>query len=263
MAFINLRWLVDNERNVLTWITYGFLGLSALMAATLTVYSRAPYGRYNSTSFGPLVSTRLGWFVATFPSFSIPLILLYLNDTGAPQTTTNRVLLVPFIIHYFHRSIIYMFLTKHGSGLPLSLVVALAAATSGSGYLQARYLLRYAEYPTNWLTTPTYLIGITLYICGMAINIHSDSILRSLRSKQGEYKIPQGGLFEYVSGANFLGEIIEWTGYAVACRSLPATTFAIFTLCNIGPRAIHHHRWYKEKFDDYPTNRTALIPFIL
>jgi steroid 5-alpha reductase family enzyme len=139
----------------------------------------------------------------------------------------------------------------------------MGALISCNGYLQARYLIRYADYPANWLTTPTYLIGITLCICGMAINIHSDSILGSLRSKQGEYKIPRGGLFEYVSGANYFGEIIEWTGYALTCWSLPAATMAIMTLCNVGPRAIHHHRWYKEKFEDYPTNRTALIPFIL
>jgi len=42
---------------------------------------------------------------------------------------------------------------------------------------------------------------------------------------------------------NFFGEIVEWTGFAVACWSLPATAYAIFTACNIGPRAISHHRF--------------------
>jgi hypothetical protein len=37
------------------------------------------------------------------------------------------------------------------------------------------------------------------------------------------------------------GEIIEWTGYAIACWSLPAAAFAIMTFCNLGPRA-HHVR---------------------
>ena len=52
-----------------------------------------------------------------------------------------------------------------------------------------------------------------------------------------------GGMFEYVSGANFFGEIVEWLGFAVANGSLPAYSFFFFTLCNIGPRAIHHHRY--------------------
>ena len=53
-----------------------------------------------------------------------------------------------------------------------------------------------------------------------------------------------GFLFEYVSGANFLGEIVEWIGFHVACYNLPSLAFAVFTLCNIGPRAFHHHRWH-------------------
>lgn len=32
----------------------------------------------------------------------------------------------------------------------------------------------------------------------------------------------QGGAFDFVSGANFFGEILEWAGYAVAAWSLPA-----------------------------------------
>ncbi|XP_067297048.1 3-oxo-5-alpha-steroid 4-dehydrogenase 2a isoform X2 [Pseudorasbora parva] len=106
--------------------------------------------------------------------------------------------------------------------------------------------------------------GVLMFFSGMAINIHSDYILRNLR-KPGEvsYKIPRGGLFELVSGANFFGEIVEWCGYAVASWSFPAFSFALFTICSIGPRAYHHHRYYLEKFKDYPKSRKAVIPFLL
>ena len=33
------------------------------------------------------------------------------------------------------------------------------------------------------------------------------------------------------------GEILEWFGFAIACWSLSALAFAIFTLSNIGPRS--------------------------
>lgn len=33
-----------------------------------------------------------------------------------------------------------------------------------------------------------------------------------------------GGMFQYVSGANFFGEILEWTGFAIASWSLPVRT---------------------------------------
>lgn len=57
-----------------------------------------------------------------------------------------------------------------------------------------------------------------------------------------KHLLSSGGMFELVSGANFFGEIIEWCGYAVASWSFPAFSFALFTICSIGPRAYHHHR---------------------
>ena len=68
------------------------------------------------------------------------------------------------------------------------------------------------------------LLGAALFAFGMAANVQADHILANLR-KPGEtsgYKIPRGGLFEYVSGAHFVAEVFEWTGYGIACgRSRP------------------------------------------
>jgi len=59
-----------------------------------------------------------------------------------------------------------------------------------------------------------------------------------------EFYIFKGGLFEYVSGANFLAESIEWTGYAICAWTLPALAFSVFTWANIAfGRAIHHHQY--------------------
>lgn len=51
-----------------------------------------------------------------------------------------------------------------------------------------------------------------------------------------------GGLFEYVSGANFFGEIIEWSGFALACCTIESAVFAISTLLILSTRAQHHHQ---------------------
>jgi 3-oxo-5-alpha-steroid 4-dehydrogenase 1 len=83
--------------------------------------------------------------------------------------------------------------------------------------------------------------------------------------KPGEtgYKIPTGGLFDYITGANFFGEIIEWTGFAVASDcSPPATIFAVFSAAYLGMRAWHHQNYYLSKFEDYPRTRKIIIPFV-
>ncbi|MFM7990626.1 MAG: hypothetical protein ACKPKO_66025, partial [Candidatus Fonsibacter sp.] len=46
--------------------------------------------------------------------------------------------------------------------------------------------------------------------------------------------------------ANYFGECLEWLGFAIASWSLPALAFSWFTFANIGPRAYHHHLFYKE-----------------
>jgi len=71
-------------------------------------------------------------------------------------------------------------------------------------------------------------------------------------------------MFKYVSGANYFGEMVEWMGFAIASWSIPSLAFFVFVCSNIGPRAVQHHRWYKNKFGvEYPPDRKAVIPFIL
>jgi steroid 5-alpha reductase family enzyme len=115
----------------------------------------------------------------------------------------------------------------------------------------------------EWLTDPRFILGMVVFFTGMAINWHSDAILINLR-KPGEtgYKIPMGGLFRWVSCPNLLGEVIEWVGFGILTWSLPGLVFAIWTFANVVPRAISHHRWYKEKFPEYPKDRKAVIPGI-
>jgi hypothetical protein len=57
--------------------------------------------------------------------------------------------------------------------------------------------------------------------------------------------------------------MIEWIGFAIAAWSLPAFSFAFWTFANLAPRAALHHKWYQEKFPDYPKNRNPLIPNFL
>lgn len=46
--------------------------------------------------------------------------------------------------------------------------------------------------------------------------------------------------------------------------STPPFLFPVVLVCVMGPRALNGHTWYKKTFGDkFPTNRKALIPFIL
>lgn len=116
----------------------------------------------------------------------------------------------------------------------------------------------------GWLATPYFIGGMMLMITGVTINIHSDNVLRNLR-EPGEtgYKIPYGGLYRWVSVPNYLGEITEWCGFALAAWTPAALSFAVFSFSNLFPRALAHHRWYLKTFENYPKDRKAIIPGVI
>jgi len=119
-------------------------------------------------------------------------------------------------------------------------------------------------YGYEWFYDIRFIAGVIFFIAGASINVLSDNILLSLRrSSSNGYTIPEGGLFRWVSCPNFFGEILEWTGFAIMTWSPAALAFAVWTIVNLVPRALDHHRWYRRKFEDYPSERKAVIPKIL
>jgi protein-S-isoprenylcysteine O-methyltransferase Ste14 len=65
-----------------------------------------------------------------------------------------------------------------------------------------------------------------------------------------------------VSCPNYLGEIVEWFGWALATWSFGGLAFALYTTANLAPRALDHHAWYRRQFPDYPADRRALLPHL-
>lgn len=166
--------------------------------------------------------------------------------------------------HYIHRAFIYLF-SLRDKWKPMPAVVSLMGAVFnlGNAYLNGHYLfdLSGSRYQAGWLASPQFISGAVLFVAGFVINRHADNTLHGLRGK-GEhgYKIPCGGLYRYISCPNYFGEILEWTGWAVATWSWTGLAFAIWTFANLVPRARAHHKWYRQNFKEYPMERKALLP---
>ncbi|KTF86347.1 hypothetical protein cypCar_00021981 [Cyprinus carpio] len=249
------------QENTIHYCSWTFV-VGGVLYLLRQITTHTPYGRYVDTKVpGMMVPAKAAWFFQELPSFLVP-VLLFLTTESLPGIG-RHLLLWTFCLHYFQRTFLYSMLTK-GRPCPLHIVVYAVSFCSVNGFLQGHYMLHCSQYHSEWHKDTRLITGLLMFFTGMAINIHSDYILRNLR-KPGEvsYKIPRGGMFELVSCANFFGEIVEWFGYAVATWSFPAFSFALFTFCSIGPRAYHHHRYYLEKFKDYPKSRKAVIPFLL
>jgi 3-oxo-5-alpha-steroid 4-dehydrogenase 1 len=112
------------------------------------------------------------------------------------------------------------------------------------------------------------LLGAAAYGSGLALNIHSDAILRNLRTRaeveRGEtsYRIPHGGGFRFVTNPQYFGELLAWLGFAAMTWSLAGVFILTLSAANLVPRAIATHRWYRERFPDYPKERRVLVPYV-
>ncbi|MFT3764307.1 MAG: DUF1295 domain-containing protein [Minicystis sp.] len=253
------------EEAAYRWLIWGFLAL-ALVTFPALFFFAAPYGRHAGASRQPTVDARLGWLVMEAPSALVPFACWLIGDHR--DDPARIALLLLWELHYVHRAFVFPFrLRKGAKRMPISVPAAAFAFTCTNGYLNGRWLFRFAPadaYGAGWLADPRFILGAALFLVGFAVNQQADKILLDLR-KPGEtgYKIPHGGLYRWVSCPNYFGEIVEWLGWAIATWSLPGLVFAIWTTANLLPRAVAHHRWYREKFVDYPSERRALIPFLL
>lgn len=236
----------------------------ALVIFPLLLKVRAPYGRHTKTTWGPMISNQLGWFVMEIPSFLI-ILFFYIKSNNITSFYLNIVFWL-WLFHYIHRAMIFPFMTRtKGKKIPVVIVLMGMFFNFVNAFLNGAYMAYYFDGHSITLVMFVRLsVGLLLFVLGMYINIRSDYMLINLR-KTGEtgYKVPHGWLFEYISCPNYFGEMLEWLGFAVLAWNLPALSFFVWTVANLLPRALSNHRWYYEKFPDYPSERKAVIPFIL
>ncbi len=222
-------------------------------------------GRHESEKYmqGIRISTRWGWAIMETPA-SLAFILTFALYSPTFQLAPF-VFLILWHVHYINRALIYPITMSVRKNTDMSLSIALHGAIQCgfTGYMNARWIADFGRYPDSYLHSATFLVGTILFFVGFGINVHSDHVLKELRSTSvDDYCIPNAGLFRYVSSPNYLGEIIEWLGFAIACQSPPAWIFAAFTAAYLAPRALTHHKWYIEKFPEYPRSRKALVPLV-
>ena len=232
----------------------------AVLTFLLLQFVRAPYGRHTKKGWGPQIKNHLGWLLMESPSFLIILYFLLIDKQSAYATMLSLL----WLMHYAYRSFVFPFrIRTRGKKMPLVIVLSAVFFNCINAGLNGYFLAYLETYVKEDFQSWNFMIGAGLFVSGVLVNQVSDHLLIKLR-KPGEtgYRIPRGFLFELISCPNLLGEIIQWTGFALMAWNLPAFTFLLWTLANLLPRARGHHQWYKENFRDYPGKRKILLPWI-
>jgi len=237
----------------------------AIFTLILLLFVRAPYGRHQRPGWGPAIPARIGWFVMELPSLIIfPIFWLRLSNNDSQPNHAVIILSTLWLAHYFHRTVIWPMRAEiHNKTMPISIAIFAFTFNCVNASINGFALFILNFYPSDWVLSFPFLIGSFLFVFGFLVNVSSDNKLFKLRKNDDrEYGIPNGGLYRWVTCPNYLGEILEWIGWAIACWSLAGVSFAIWVIANLAPRARSNHQWYHEKFRDYPKDRKILVPFI-
>lgn len=253
---------------MLIWLYWGLIGLIFVMSALTfwgSLRSTNPYGRHMKEGQKGTMPALPAWLIFESPQlFAFALTFWLTADNPGPVMVT---LFGLWQAHYIYRAGIYpLRMNDRHKRFPKSAVYFGLVFNAINGFLNG-YAVAHAEHlmGTGWFSHPLFIAGCVVAAAGWLINFQADTILIRLRSDGSTgYKIPYGGAFRYVSSANYFGEIILWIGWALMTFTVAGLSFALFTLSNLGPRALAHHRWYVKTFgEDYPKDRKALIPKLL
>lgn len=248
---------------------YSVVGTMLVLAVIVFVALHritAGYGMMYTPKWGPTVNNRLGWILMECPSFIAMLLFWLLSDRAAHPALIVMASL--FELHYFQRSFIFPFLIRGKNRMPLAIILMGVIFNVINAYMIGGWLFFVSPadtYPVSWLAGPLFILGTVIFLSGMGINLYSDHIIRNLR-KPGDTRhyIPKGGMYRYVTSANYFGEFTEWLGYAILTWSLGGLAFAVWTFANLAPRSRTIHLRYISEFgEQYSSlNRKYILPFI-
>lgn len=246
-----------------------FLAVMAITAVIVFValhFVEAGYGMMYNRRWGPAIDNRVGWVLMEAPVFIVMIVLWSMSPRQWDIVPLAMFLL--FQIHYFQRSFIFPLLIKGKSKMPLSIILMGVIFNVLNAMMQGGWIFYVSDsnrYGVEWLWSWQFIVGLVVFAAGMAININSDYIIRHLR-RPGDTRhyIPRGGMFKYVSSANYFGEWLEWTGFAILTWSWAGAVFSLWTFANLAPRARKIHARYLKEFgaEFAQLKLKKIIPFI-
>lgn len=229
-------------------------------------YINAGYGIMYTKRWGMSVNNKLGWILMEAPVFILMCLLWWFSSKRFE--TAPLIIFLIFQLHYLQRAFIFPLLLRGKSKMPVAIIISGIIFNILNAIMQGGWIFYVSSpdrYPAGWLVSPRFIIGSIIFLGGMFINIQSDYIIRNLR-KPGDtnHYIPRGGMFRYVSSANYLGEFIEWVGFAILTWSFAGAVFAWWTFANLAPRAKRINQRYQSEFgnDFKKLNIRSIIPFI-
>ncbi|WOL19618.1 3-oxo-5-alpha-steroid 4-dehydrogenase 2 isoform X1 [Canna indica] len=221
-------------------------------------YSKFFFSSGGKEAAGKRVSSRVGMLLFYTPALVAAVAAAYFLADASDRC---RLLSLIFSLHFFKRDFEVLFIHKYSGHIFVDITFIISMS-----YGMSVVCMTYSQYLTQGMQAPSLdlkNIGLVLASIGMIGNLYHHYILSTLR-KEGEkgYKVPKGGLFGLVICPHYLFEITEYIGIFCISQTVYSFFYLIGTAVYLSGRSYATRRWYISKFDDFPRNVRALIPFV-
>ena len=259
-------WTGQFDDPIQFWLHFAlviFCFILAIIAFIVQIFKVIPYGKHDNEQGSCRVNQRIAFAVSQILTGIIFFSIAYFLQRNFDRLP-NIIMYLLFLIHYINRGIVDPIANRHSQrNVRLWVPVLATITTVFYHYINAQFIGE-ALYCSEYVCDPRFLLGGMLFVTGLIVNRVSDGQLICLRKgyRDNEYQIPNGFCFRCVSAPNYLGEMIEWLGWAIMTWSLSGLVWFMFVSATHIPRARHNHKWYQKEFKEYPQRRTALIPVI-
>ncbi|EYU38075.1 hypothetical protein ABFS82_06G158100 [Erythranthe guttata] len=204
------------------------------------------------------VPSKLGMIVLYTPAFLAGVSSFFLF----PVTDLRFNLLRSAVtVHFFKRVLEVLFVHKFSGSMDLEAMITISLS-----YLASASTMIYSQELVQGLPEPAIdlkYIGVPLFLVGIGGNFYHHFLLSKLRTgAEKQYKIPQGGFFSLVICPHYFFEILGFFGICCISQTMYPFAFTMGTTFYLMGRSYATREWYKSKFEDFPKDVKALIPYI-
>ncbi|XP_065008778.1 uncharacterized protein LOC103983518 [Musa acuminata AAA Group] len=242
--------------SVISCASLAYSGLSEVRGRHLQYSKFWNTGRPSDDARRACISSRAGMLLLYTPALASAAA-----SFGVLAGERSLLLGLALLLHFFKRDFEVLFIHQYSGNMMLDSTIPISLS-----YFLNTVCMIYAQYLTQGVPEPAVDLkyaGVVLFLVGIVGNFYHHYLLSKLREKGDKrYKIPKGGLFRLVICPHYLFEIIGFIGVSLISQTVYAFSFTTGTVFYLMGRSYATRRWYLSKFQDFPKEVKALIPYI-
>jgi len=223
----------------------------------------AGYSKF--TSRGPDKSAVIPSIAGMFLLYFLPLLVVCAIHFSAPPTSAyGDMVILNMALHFGKRILEVLFVHKYSGGMNMATAIQICLIYCLHSFSNASNV-KYGMPEEYKPSTTQVQLGFVTFLVGEFGNFHYHRALANLRAPgEKKYKIPEGGLFEYVCCPHYLFELLAFIGLAIMSNHMVTWCTVVSMGGYLIGRSAATLQWYRERSSlferELPRSWRAMVP---